>query len=70
MVKWSDWQEQLQNCFLSNGVAIAFAGENSVISDVRYSIDQFISTDTLGIPHLSHDTCAAISNLEETVKRE
>lgn len=38
MVKWSDSQEQLQSCLLSHGVAIPFAGENSVVSDVQYLI--------------------------------
>ena len=38
MVKRSDSQEQLQSCLLSRGVAIPFAGENSVTSHVQYSI--------------------------------
>lgn len=60
MAKWSDWQELLQG--VAAGVAIPFAGENSVISDVQYPIEPVFSTDTLGISHSS--TCYFWSNFK------
>lgn len=70
MAKWSDWQEQLQDCLLSHGVAKPYAGENSVTSDFHCSVGQFFSTNTLRISHLPHDTFVVISNLKETTKKE
>lgn len=52
-------------------MAIPFAGENSVISDVQYPIEPFFffPTDTWEFPIHPHDTFGVISNLKEMTKK-